>query len=214
MKTYGCPTCGYSYTSDQAPERCPFCEMDGNRFTYESESGSIVWPPIHFETVVEGNEAFLNDKLLPLWEDAISGKSWPAEHEVGYAMKGNPVLIERSMAMWNEACREVGVYLAMAHIAMREGYPEIAHSFEDAAKDAENHARLMTEHLGIHVSTSTKENLENRLKALRVSAMNKVSFSKLATLTKMWSMHDTTHEMSRDDARNGKVFESLLKRYF
>ena len=106
-------------------------------------------------------------------------------------------------ANFNGECSEVGMYLAMARVAHREGYPEIGLYWEKAAYEEAEHAAKFAELLGEVVTDSTKKNLEMRVEAEHG-----------ATAGKFDAIHDTVHEMARDEARHGKAFEGLLKRYF
>ena len=142
------------------------------------------------------------------------GKSWAAEHEVGVA-KGAPEDIINDLRMNYEGeCREVGMYLAMARVAHREGYPEIGLYWEKAAYEEAEHAAKFAELLGEVVTDSTKKNLQMRVDAENGATAGKFELAKLAKKYNLDAIHDTVHEMARDEARHGKAFEGLLKRYF
>jgi len=109
---------------------------------------------------------------------------------------------------------EVGMYLAMARVAHREGYPEIGLYWEKAAYEEAEHAAKFAELLGECVSASTKENLTVRVAAENGATAGKFELAKMAKQLGLDAIHDTVHEMARDEARHGKAFEGLLKRYF
>jgi rubrerythrin len=111
-------------------------------------------------------------------------------------------------------CTEVGMYLAMARVAHREGYPEIGLYWEKAAWEEAEHAAKFAELLGEVVTDSTKKNLEMRVDAENGATAGKFELAKLAKQLNLDAIHDTVHEMARDEARHGKAFEGLLARYF
>ena len=140
--------------------------------------------------------------------------NWAAEHVVGVA-KGAPAeIIEGLRANFNGECTEVGMYLAMARVAFREGYPEIGMYWEKAAYEEAEHAAKFAELLGEVVTDSTKKNLEMRVDAENGATAGKFELAKKAKALNLDAIHDTVHEMARDEARHGKAFEGLLKRYF
>ena len=128
-------------------------------------------------------------------------KVWAAEHVVG-------------VANYMGECTEVGMYLAMARVAHREGYPEIGLYWEKAAWEEAEHAAKFAELLGEVVTDSTKKNLEMRVEAENGATAGKFDLAKRAKELNLDAIHDTVHEMARDEARHGKAFEGLLKRYF
>ena len=123
-------------------------------------------------------------------------------------------IIDGLNANFTGECTEVGMYLAMARVAHREGYPEIGLYWEKAAYEEAEHAAKFAELLGDVVTTSTKKNLEMRVEAENGATAGKFELAKLAKQYKLDAIHDTVHEMARDEARHGKAFEGLLKRYF
>ena len=135
--------------------------------------------------------------------------SWAAEHVVGVAK-----IIDGLRANFAGECSEVGMYLAMARVAHREGYPEIGLYWEKAAYEEAEHAAKFAELLGEVVTDSTKKNLEMRVEAENGATEGKFELAKLAKQHNLDAIHDTVHEMARDEARHGKAFEGLLKRYF
>ena len=141
-------------------------------------------------------------------------KSWAAEHVVGVANGAPEEIIEGLRANYMGECTEVGMYLAMARVAHREGYPEIGLYWEKAAYEEAEHAAKFAELLGEVVTDSTKKNLELRVEAENGATAGKFELAKMAKQLNLDAIHDTVHEMARDEARHGKAFEGLLKRYF
>ncbi|MBQ8907130.1 MAG: NADH peroxidase [Clostridia bacterium] len=141
-------------------------------------------------------------------------KVWAAEHVVGVAKGVDPEIIEGLRMNFMGECTEVGMYLAMARVAHREGYPEIGLYWEKAAYEEAEHAAKFAELLGEVVTDSTKKNLELRVEAENGATMGKFELAKKAKELNLDAIHDTVHEMARDEARHGKAFEGLLARYF
>ena len=140
--------------------------------------------------------------------------SWAAEHVVGVAQGVSEDIIADLRANFMGECTEVGMYLAMARVAHREGYPEIGLYWEKAAYEEAEHAAKFAELLGEVVSTSTKKNLEMRAEAECGATAGKFELAKRAKELGYDAIHDTVHEMAKDEARHGKGFEGMLKRYF
>ena len=191
MKKFVCPVCGYVHEAEEmAPDfKCPLCKVPGSKF-----------------------------KVLETAKLA-------AEHEYGVygsTVKNNPdiseedkkFIFEQLMANFQGECAEVGMYLCMARIAHREGFPEIGLYWEKAAYEEAEHAAKFAELLGEVVTASTKKNLEMRVDAENGATAGKFELAKLAKQLNLDAIHDTVHEMARDEARHGKAFEGLLKRYF
>ena len=141
-------------------------------------------------------------------------KPWAAEHVVGVASDVPEDIKADLRANFEGECSEVGMYLAMARVAHREGYPEIGLYWEKAAYEEAEHAAKFAELLGEVVSPSTKENLKVRVEAENGATAGKFDLAKRAKALNLDAIHDTVHEMARDEARHGKAFEGLLKRYF
>ena len=140
--------------------------------------------------------------------------TYVTEHVVGIA-KDVPEEIKQGLREnFNGECSEVGMYLAMARVAHREGYPEIGLYWEKAAYEEAEHAAKVAELLGEVVTDSTKKNLEMRVEAENGATLGKTELAKLAKAKGLDAIHDTVHEMARDEARHGKAFAGLLKRYF
>ncbi len=140
--------------------------------------------------------------------------TWAAEHVVGVAQDVDPEIVEGLRQNFNGECSEVGMYLAMARVAHREGYPEIGLYWEKAAYEEAEHAAKFAEMLGEVVTSSTKKNLEMRVEAENGATAGKVMLAKKAKELGLDAIHDTVHEMARDEARHGKAFKGLLERYF
>ena len=140
--------------------------------------------------------------------------TWAAEHVVGVAKDAPMEIIEGLRANFQGECTEVGMYLAMARVAHREGYPEIGLYWEKAAWEEAEHAAKFAELLGECVSDSTKQNLTVRVEAENGATAGKFELAKMAKQLNLDAIHDTVHEMARDEARHGKAFKGLLERYF
>ena len=190
MKKFVCSVCGYVYEGETAPDFCPICKAPKDKFV-----------------------------------EQVGEMKLAAEHEFGiYAktVKNNPdisaedkkYIFDQLMANFNGECSEVGMYLCMARVAHREGYPEIGLYWEKAAYEEAEHAAKFAELLGDVVTDSTKKNLEMRVEAENGATAGKFELAKLAKQYNLDAIHDTVHEMARDEARHGKAFEGLLKRYF
>ena len=146
--------------------------------------------------------------------EEMTDKAWAAEHIVGVAKDVAEDIKEDLRANFMGECTEVGMYLAMARVAHREGYPEIGLYWEKAAYEEAEHAAKFAELLGEVVTDSTKKNLEMRVDAENGETAGKTDLAKRAKEQGLDAIHDTVHEMARDEARHGKAFEGLLNRYF
>ena len=140
--------------------------------------------------------------------------AWAAEHVVGVAQGVSQEILDGLHANFQGECTEVGMYLAMARVAFREGYPEIGMYWEKAAYEEAEHAAKFVELLGEVVTDSTKKNLQMRVEAENGATDGKTQLAKLAKEQGLDAIHDTVHEMARDEARHGKAFKGLLERYF
>ena len=140
--------------------------------------------------------------------------TWAAEHVVGVAKGAPEEIIMGLRANFEGECTEVGMYLAMSRVAAREGYPEIALYWKEAALEEAEHAAKFAELLGECVSTSTEENLRVRVAAENGATSGKFELAKMAKQLNLDAIHDTVHEMARDEARHGRAFAGLLERYF
>ena len=140
--------------------------------------------------------------------------TWAAEHVVGVAQGVDPEIIEDLRANFNGECSEVGMYLAMSRVAYREGYPEIGEYWKTAAFEEAEHAAKFAELLGEVVTPSTKKNLQMRVDAENGATAGKLDLAKRAKAANLDAIHDTVHEMAKDEARHGRAFKGLLDRYF
>ena len=140
--------------------------------------------------------------------------TWAAEHVVGVAQGVPEDIIADLRSNFNGECSEVGMYLAMGRVAAREGYPEIAEYWKTAAWEEAEHAAKFAELLGEVLTDSTEKNLKMRVEAENGATAGKTDLAKRAKALNLDAIHDTVHEMARDEARHGKAFAGLLKRYF
>lgn len=140
--------------------------------------------------------------------------TWAAEHIVGVAQGASEDIMEDLRSNFSGECSEVGMYLAMARVAFREGYPEVGLYYEKAAHEEAEHAAKFAELLGEVLTDSTKKNLEMRIEAENGATAGKVDLAKRAKAANLDAIHDTVHEMARDEARHGKAFKGLYDRYF
>ena len=145
-----------------------------------------------------------------------TGNTYVTEHVVGIGKaEGVPQeIVDGLRANFEGECSEVGMYLAMARVAEREGYPEIAEAYKRYAYEEADHASRFAELLGEVITDSTKKNLQMRVDAENGATAGKFELAKLAKKYNLDAIHDTVHEMARDEARHGKAFEGLLNRYF
>ena len=183
-KKFICTVCGYIYEGTEAPEKCPICKAPASKF---KEMEDAVDDDMTFATVHVLGQAFKDS----VNEDVIKGLK---DH-------------------FNGECGEVGMYLAMARQADREGYPEIAEAYKRYAYEEADHASRFAELLG-EVLGDTKSNLEARIAAEKGACEDKFRIAKLAKEQGSDAIHDTVHEMAKDEARHCAGFAGLYKRYF
>ena len=148
------------------------------------------------------------------FKEQSAEKTWAAEHVVGVAQGVDEEILAGLRENFQGECTEVGMYLAMARVAHREGYPEIGLYWEKAAYEEAEHAAQFAALLGEVVTDSTEKNLQMRVDAENGATAGKFELAKKAKALNLDAIHDTVHEMARDEARHGKAFEGLLKRYF
>ena len=139
---------------------------------------------------------------------------WADEHKLGSAQGLDEEIVQGLRDNFNGECSEVGMYLAMARVAYREGYPEVGMYYEKAAYEEAEHAAKFAELLGEVVTDSTKKNLELRYMAENGACEGKMKIAKKAKELGYDAIHDTVHEMAKDEARHGCAFKGLLDRYF
>ena len=152
-----------------------------------------------------------SDKFVEVKED--EGMVWATEHELGVAKGVDPEILEGLHAHFNGECTEVGMYIAMSRQADREGYPEIAEAFKRYAFEEAEHAAKFAELLGECV-WDTKTNVQKRMEAECGACEDKFRIAKLAKAQNLDAIHDTVHEMAKDEARHGRGFLGLWNKYF
>ena len=189
MKKWVCKVCGYIYEGPEAPVECPVCHAKN---AFEEVKGELKLAAEH---------------KFGIYAETVKNNADISEEDKKY-------IFDQLMANFNGECSEVGMYLCMARIAHREGYPEIGLYWEKAAFEEAEHAAKFAEMLGEVVTDSTKKNLQMRVEAENGATMGKTELAKLAKALNLDAIHDTVHEMARDEARHGKAFAGLLKRYF
>jgi len=151
------------------------------------------------------------EKFKELKED--EEVTYAAEHVIGVAKGVDPEILAGLKAHFEGECSEVGMYLAMSRQADREGYPEVAEAFKRYAFEEAEHAAKFAELLG-EVVWDTKTNLEKRMAAEAGACEHKTHIAKLAKAQGLDAIHDTVHEMARDEARHGQGFAGLYNRFF
>lgn len=168
--------------------------------------------------VYEGNEAPNECPLCKAGKDKFKeqsgGLKWADEHRIGIADAASPEILEDLRANFTAECMEAGMYLAMSRQADREGFPEVGEAYRRIAWEEAEHAAKFGEILGEVVSASTKKNLSLRVEAEYGAAEGKKRLATLAKEKNLDAIHDTVHEMCKDEARHGCVFQGLLQRYF
>ena len=147
-------------------------------------------------------------------EKAEGAMNWADEHRIGVAAGVDPEIIEGLKMNFAGECTEVGMYLAMSRQADREGFPEVAEAYKRIAFEEAEHAAKFAELLGEVVFPCTKKNLELRVEAEYGACEGKLGIAKKAKALGLDAIHDTVHEMCKDEARHGQAFAGLLKRYF
>ena len=143
-----------------------------------------------------------------------SGLAFADEHKIRVAKGVDPEVLEGLRQHFMGECTEVGMYLAMSRQADREGYPEVAEAYKRIAFEEAEHAAKFAELLGEVVDVSTKKNLEMRVTAEHGATQGKKDIATKAKQLNLDAIHDTVHEMCKDEARHGMAFQGLLKRYF
>ncbi|MDR3319131.1 MAG: NADH peroxidase [Clostridiales bacterium] len=193
MKKYVCEVCGYIHEGDEAPDRCPLCKAPKAKFS-------------------EVKEAAAATAVTPAATAAPSG--YADEHKIGVAKGLDPEVIEGLRMNFNGECTEVGMYLAMSRQADREGFPEVAEAYKRIAFEEAEHAAKFAELLGEVVYADTKKNLQLRVDAEQGATAGKKALAVKAKQLGYDAIHDTVHEMCKDEARHGCAFNGLLNRYF
>jgi rubrerythrin len=147
-------------------------------------------------------------------EQSSEGLAFADEHRIGVAKDVDPEIVEGLRQNFMGECTEVGMYLAMSRQADREGYPEVAEAYKRIAFEEAEHAAKFAELLGEVVDVSTKKNLEMRVMAEHGATQGKKDLAVMAKQQNLDAIHDTVHEMCKDEARHGMAFQGLLNRYF
>ena len=184
-KKWICTVCGYVHEGPEPPVKCPQCGVPASKFK-EKTQGAGINPVCEHELGV--------------------AKDIPTGEEGAFVLQG---LHDH----FNGECTEVGMYLAMSRQADREGYPEVAAAFKRYALEEAEHAAKFAELLG-EVVWDTKTNVKKRMEAEEGACEAKLDIAKMAKKLGLDAIHDTVHEMAKDEARHGKGFEGLYKRYF
>jgi len=155
------------------------------------------------------------EMLEPVAEGPADGKLvWACKHDVGVAKGVDEFVLQGCRDHFKGECSEVGMYLSMARVALREGYPEIAMLFEQIAREESEHAAKFAELLGEVVTDSTKANIEKMLAGENGACKSKLEIAKKAKELGYDAIHDAVHEMAKDEQRHGAALEAMLKRYF
>ena len=190
MAKWVCTVCGYVYEGENPPAECPVCHVGADKFKK-----------------VEGDLTLAAEHEFGVYASTVKNNPEISDEDKKY-------IFEQLKANFEGECSEVGMYLCMARVAHREGYPEIGLYWEKAAYEEAEHAAKFAELLGEVITDSTKKNLEMRVEAEHGATEGKFDLAKRAKAANLDAIHDTVHEMARDEARHGKAFEGLLKRYF
>ena len=190
MSKFVCTVCGYIYEGEQAPAECPICHAGADKFKK-----------------VEGELTLAAEHEFGVYASTVKNNSESSDEDKKY-------IFDQLKANFEGECSEVGMYLAMARVAHREGYPEVGLYYEKAAYEEAEHAAKFAELLGEVVTDSTEKNLQMRVEAENGATAGKFDLAKRAKAANLDAIHDTVHEMAKDEARHGKAFAGLLKRYF
>ena len=190
MAKWVCTVCGYVYEGENPPAECPVCHVGADKFKK-----------------VEGDLTLAAEHEFGVYASTVKNNPEISDEDKKY-------IFEQLKANFEGECSEVGMYLCMARVAHREGYPEIGLYWEKAAYEEAEHAAKFAELLGEVVTDSTKKNLQMRVEAENGATAGKTDLAKRAKALNLDAIHDTVHEMARDEARHGKAFAGLLARYF
>ena len=194
MAKWVCPVCGYVHEGNEAREECPVCHVSGEKFKK-----------------VEGELTLAAEHEFGVYAKTVKDNADISEEDKKF-------IFEQLKANFEGECSEVGMYLCMARVAHREGYPEIGLYWEKAAYEEAEHAAKFAEMLGSELegkmTASTKENLAWRVDCEFGATAGKFDLAKCAKKNNLDAIHDTVHEMARDEARHGKALKGLLERYF
>ena len=196
MKKFVCPVCGYVHTADELPAdfKCPVCKVPGSKFIEQ-----------------KGELKLAAEHEYGIYEKTVANNADISDADKAY-------IKEQLFANFNGECSEVGMYLCMARIAHREGYPEIGLYWEKAAWEEAEHAAKFAELLGEtlepNMKATTKDNLAWRVDCEFGATQGKFDLAACCKKNNLDALHDTIHEMAKDEARHGKALKGLLERYF
>ena len=196
MKKFVCSVCGYVHSAEElaADFKCPVCKVPASKFVEQKEE----------------------QKLAAVHEYGVYGQN--VKNNPDISEEDKKFIFDQLMANFNGECAEVGMYLCMARIAHREGYPEIGLYWEKAAYEAAEHAakfaELLGEDLEPNMKATTKDNLAWRVDCEFGATAGKFELAKCAKKNNLDAIHDTVHEKARDEARHGVALKGLLERYF
>ena len=190
MTKWVCTVCGYVYEGENPPAECPVCHVGADKFKK-----------------VEGDLTLAAEHEFGVYASTVKNNPEISDEDKKY-------IFEQLKANFEGECSEVGMYLCMARVAHREGYPEIGLYWEKAAYEEAEHAAKFAELLGEVVTDSTKKNLQMRVEAENGATAGKMDLAKRAKAANLDAIHDTVHEMARDEARHGIALKGLLERYF
>ncbi len=191
---YVCQVCGYVYEGDNPPEKCPVCGVGADKFK-----------------PMEGDIKLAAEHEYGIYDKTVKNNPDITDEDKKY-------ILDQLKANFTGECSEVGMYLCMARIAHREGYPEVGLYWEKAAYEEAEHAAKFAELLGTelepNMKATTKDNLKWRVDCEFGATQGKFDLAACAKKNNLDAIHDTVHEMARDEARHGKALEGLLNRYF
>ena len=194
MAKFVCTVCGYIYEGEQAPAECPICHAGADKFKK-----------------LEGELTLAAEHEFGVYAETVKNNPEISDEDKKY-------IYEQLKANFEGECSEVGMYLCMARVAHREGYPEIGLYWEKAAYEEAEHAAKFAEMLGSdleqNMTASTEKNLAWRVDCEFGATAGKVDLAKCAKKNNLDAIHDSVHEMARDEARHGKALKGLLDRYF
>lgn len=196
MAKYVCTVCGYVYEGESLPAdfKCPLCGVGADKFKK-----------------LEGELTLAAEHEYGVYDSTVKNNAAVSDADKAY-------ILEQLKANFTGECSEVGMYLCMARIAHREGYPEIGLYWEKAAYEEAEHAAKFAELLGTelepNMTASTEKNLAWRVDCEYGATEGKVELATCAKKNGLDAIHDTVHEMARDEARHGKALKGLLERYF
>ena len=194
MAKYVCKVCGYVHEGDSAPEECPVCHAKKEMFEE-----------------VKGEMKLAAEHKFGVYAETVKNNPDIPEKDKKY-------IFDQLVANFNGECSEVGMYLCMARVAHRAGYPEVGLYWEKAAFEEAEHAAKFAELLGSdlekNMTDDTAKNLAWRVDCEYGATAGKVELATIAKKYGLDAIHDTVHEMARDEARHGRGLEGLLNRYF